>query len=546
MAESLTIMKNTFASIDIETTEGTLTTETNGGAVLLREDGLEVNIGRELLEEGFMTGSLTKTAPIPGMYSDDLGWTYPTFLRGKGTLTKPDYHNAMYAIMGNEAANTDNTVNASPAPTTAIVTTGVATDLDEGQLIRVAVGSGYEVTQIVDITGDQLTVWPPLSAAPSTGAAIVAGCNWTLSSTAWPTFSSFLHFSGNKRLTFAGCRPTSLSLPFEVGQRVAADFSIVGLTPTYTIAAPTTTPTLDTTTIPLICMGMTLRAIYSATTTGTPTTTQTILSATSFGAAIGDQIMIDAGSLGSPVTCTFTNGTELVNKVAHGLSNGDRVKFSNSGGALPTGLSNAIIYFVVNKNDDDFQVSLTSGGAAVTFDDDGSGTNSYLVWTKGTGNWETLAISNVSGDAGGNITLTHATATNRADSGDTVYLVRLKCAGIGDTLTITVEMEQELLKCMQSSAGKAGSMFTGRMVNIEASPYFNSWQEFLMRDNIVSTELMIQLGFTAGNIVALYMPSVVNKEIGLSTDPLMRVSKSAAAVKGTRLGNDFELVIAAF
>lgn len=73
-------------------------------------------------------------------------------------------------------------------------------------------------------------------------------------------------------------------------------------------------------------------------------------------------------------TVTFTNATERVNWASHPLSNGDRVIFSNSGGAMPTGLSDATVYFVVGDAANDFQVSLTLGGSAVTFSDDGSGT----------------------------------------------------------------------------------------------------------------------------------------------------------------------------
>jgi len=83
------------------------------------------------------------------------------------------------------------------------------------------------------------------------------------------------------------------------------------------------------------------------------------------------------GTQNTGVTCTFTNATEKVNKVAHGLTNDTKIMFSNTGGALPTGFVNYIVYYVVNKNNDDFQVSLTIGGAAVTISDDGSGTNKY-------------------------------------------------------------------------------------------------------------------------------------------------------------------------
>ncbi len=70
---------------------------------------------------------------------------------------------------------------------------------------------------------------------------------------------------------------------------------------------------------------------------------------------------------------TFTNATNLVNCVGHGLQNGEVVAFRlGVGGALPAELSTDHWYYVVNRAADTFQVSLTFGGAAVTFTGDGS------------------------------------------------------------------------------------------------------------------------------------------------------------------------------
>lgn len=50
----------------------------------------------------------------------------------------------------------------------------------------------------------------------------------------------------------------------------------------------------------------------------------------------------------------------------HGMANGDRVMLFNVfAESLPTGLTEGTIYFVVGSATDSFQVSLTSGGAAV-------------------------------------------------------------------------------------------------------------------------------------------------------------------------------------
>ena len=64
----------------------------------------------------------------------------------------------------------------------------------------------------------------------------------------------------------------------------------------------------------------------------------------------------------------------VVSKTAHGLSNNDPVVFTTSG-ALPTGLTATTVYYVVNKNTDDFQVSATVGGSAINTSGSQSGTH---------------------------------------------------------------------------------------------------------------------------------------------------------------------------
>jgi hypothetical protein len=76
-----------------------------------------------------------------------------------------------------------------------------------------------------------------------------------------------------------------------------------------------------------------------------------------------------AGSFSS-YTKTFNDaavntGTETITIASHGFTTGDMVTFSNSGGALPTGLSTNTNYFVIGATTNTFQVSATFGGAAV-------------------------------------------------------------------------------------------------------------------------------------------------------------------------------------
>lgn len=91
----------------------------------------------------------------------------------------------------------------------------------------------------------------------------------------------------------------------------------------------------------------------------------------------------------TPKTNTFTvNATTDVftAAAAHSLSNGDRIAFTNSGGALPTGLSTVTEYFVKNVTSTTFQVSATVGGSAVDMSDTGSGTHTFtdgILYCKG-------------------------------------------------------------------------------------------------------------------------------------------------------------------
>lgn len=63
---------------------------------------------------------------------------------------------------------------------------------------------------------------------------------------------------------------------------------------------------------------------------------------------------------------TATASTDTIASFAHGLANTDRVFVAApAGSSLPTGLSATTLYFVVGAATDTFQLSTTSGGAAV-------------------------------------------------------------------------------------------------------------------------------------------------------------------------------------
>lgn len=85
--------------------------------------------------------------------------------------------------------------------------------------------------------------------------------------------------------------------------------------------------------------------------------------------------------LTADVVVTFDNTTNIILETGTPRIAGDRVIFYDTAGTLPAELREDTVYFVVNVNANDFQVSYTSADTPVPFTDDGSGTNSYSVAT---------------------------------------------------------------------------------------------------------------------------------------------------------------------
>lgn len=64
--------------------------------------------------------------------------------------------------------------------------------------------------------------------------------------------------------------------------------------------------------------------------------------------------------------------TNTITINSHGFSNGNKLTF-NSTGTLPAGITSYALYYVVNKTTNDFQISETIGGTAITISDVGTG-----------------------------------------------------------------------------------------------------------------------------------------------------------------------------
>jgi len=449
-------LRNTKMSAIIETVEGTPQAETAASAFITNEDGIEFNLGREMIANMGMTGSLTESAPAAGMYSEDLGLTTTINMRGTGTIAKPEWAVFMQSIMGSESANTDGVIDLASTTTNIIEKSGGG-DIEIGQ--QVYFPTQVEISRVITSPAGSFTIWPPLTTTPSEDDTFIAGFNWLLTSDDYPSFTSYSYFDGLLRLVLAGCKTVNLECKFAVGQIATMAFTVKAITaPTHDHVAQAVTPIYDDTTKPLMCLGITSKTILSGVAQGTPTQIETVLTAPTYQVLIGDTITLDVGA----------------------------------------------------------------------------------------GVYETVAITGVSGVEGANQTLDHDSVSVAASADDIVYITHDQCAYTAEELALTIEITDVAQKCMVSSSGFVGRAFTKRVVNISRSPFFTSWQEFLMRDGVIGSALWITLGDEDNNIVSFHIPNQVSVEVDLTTDELMSVDVTGQGVKDALLGDNHEISIAAF
>jgi len=452
MSETLVIPRNsTFAAVE-EVTEGVAVADTATAAVLVTQDGAQLNLDRALIEKYFMSGSLTMNAPQIGMWGD-IGMTFPTMARGKGTLTKPDFSMFMKSIFGVEEINTDGVVDAGSTCENIVIKSG-AGDIIVGQMVYFP-DTPFLTRVITSTAGASFTVSPPLPSVPSENDEIIAGINWMLSSSDHPTFTTYAYFDGPLRCQMPGNKVTSWTATFTVGDTVDMEFVTRAVrVPVLDNTAQGVTPTVDRSTAPLTCLGVDLEAYFKGTATGTPTTTETVLLAPTFEVSTDDSILIEVSA----------------------------------------------------------------------------------------GVWETLAISNVSGNAGSNITLTHEAASIAASATDPIKIKRVECANVGDSLSIAMTCEIATENCMAASSGKKSQKQSSRLIEISDTPYFKSWQSFLMRDALTGSGIKILLGDTTDEMFFVYIPKRVNTAVSIENDELGKLSVTSRAVGDDELGDNYEIV----
>jgi hypothetical protein len=105
-------------------------------------------------------------------------------------------------------------------------------------------------------------------------------------------------------------------------------------------------------------------------------------------------------------------------------------------------------------------------------------------------------------------------------------------------------------KCMFASNGRAGLASVDRNITLESQPKFKGLEQFLMRDNLVAMSWQAIFGDIdnddQNNIVCLYLAKKIVTGVTLNNDAFMSHSVTSMAAKDATLGDEYEIVLAAF
>jgi microcystin-dependent protein len=207
---------------------------------------------------------------------------------------------------------------------------------------------------------------------------------------------------------------TSLITPYATDYRLVTNevFDLVSMGGgNYYIVPITGAPTMEP--------GVLFPGWFTADPTGALLATGTAVNCTTYY-ALAKKLVPNASTLGnsgtSVGTITADASTDQLTLVAHGLAVNDIVHFTNTGGALPTGISANTVYYVQTVvSSSVFKISTTRGGSALDITGNGTGTNTVhnkvnLPDLRGRA---LVALDNLGGSAASIIT---SSSTNGANS----------------------------------------------------------------------------------------------------------------------------------
>lgn len=233
--------KKTTVYALMQVAKGTAATITGASAIDPTMESSFVQPKGEQIDRGLIRGSRYPSKQVAGGRWGEGSLTLE--LRGSGTAgTPPEFAPFLETLLGTELTNAADTVAAGATTTTFDPDT---LTLVVGQLVRVEIGSGYEVRRVTDFTGGTATVDRAFSQAPSTGAVIAAGVTYYHEGTEAIQYLTLDQYLDGLRLLNTDAVCESLSVGVSERAVIQGQFGIRSLTCAESAATDPNTPIYD-------------------------------------------------------------------------------------------------------------------------------------------------------------------------------------------------------------------------------------------------------------------------------------------------------------
>lgn len=246
------IKKNTKIAIERETTQGTYVAPTAGASFIqVKEDGLEMTPGKELLERNILGLGLSKVTPRTGLRS--VTGALPVEMKAGSTEgAQPEYGLMLESLLGT-VKETASQVSGSSHTTTTIFVSDTS-GYEVGDVVLIKEAGAYHKSPIASLVTDtSIELLVEMDSAPADGVEIAALCTYKGADDGHPAYSATKYVEDAVRETATGCLTTSMSVDnFTTGQLADLSFGFEGLDFARSLSAPAYTPSFDSSEPPII------------------------------------------------------------------------------------------------------------------------------------------------------------------------------------------------------------------------------------------------------------------------------------------------------
>ena len=285
MGNTIIVSRTTKFAFKEEATFNTAPTDAAANSLLTNGICTPRGLGINWVANDGIVGHLGHLRPHNAGYKDDLGFDCQLQVKGSGTAgVAPDIGDLLECSFGKETLGVASTVSASPTPTTVSATVAGGT-IGVGQLADIEYATDtYQPARILTNATNALTWWPPVPAAPATGADVIPGVSYLLTSTPseMKSGTGFWYFENGEKKYITGCRG-NVKFAWKLKQPILADFALngcgVGPTDTQTPIGYTWLPPYLSV-MPPVVMGITLKVYIPAKVKTGSSTTSVLLKTT--------------------------------------------------------------------------------------------------------------------------------------------------------------------------------------------------------------------------------------------------------------------------